>query len=167
MPAVIGDGESPLLLRVLHGRHGLPVGILDDLAGVLHAAAQRRNAGLKALIDRSQANEFLAEGRGIAQAEQHGVVVTVDLHIASEEASVAHDVVAVGVARRVELALAGDIPVRDGAGSLENHVGNNGGGEVLAGYVAVAGIVAVDKEARIGQADLVDYATREQAAFKA
>lgn len=66
MPAVIGDGESPLLLRVLHGRHGLPVGILDDLAGVLHAAAQRRNAGLKALIDRSQANEFLAEGRGIA-----------------------------------------------------------------------------------------------------
>lgn len=52
------------------------------------------------------------------------MVVTVDLHIASEEASVAHDVVAVGVARRVELALAGDIPVGDGAGTLEHHVGD-------------------------------------------
>ena len=95
------------------------------------------------------------------------MVVTVDLHIASEEASVAHDVVAVGVARGVELALAGDIPVRDGAGALENHVSNNGGGEVLAGHVAVAGIVAVDKEARIGQANLVDHAAREHAALKA
>lgn len=95
------------------------------------------------------------------------MVVTVDLHIASEEASVAHDVVTVGVARRVELALAGDIPVRDGAGALENHVGHNGGGEVLAGYVAVAGIVAVDEESRIGQADLVDHAAREHAALKA
>lgn len=95
------------------------------------------------------------------------MVVTVDLHIASEEASVAHDVVAVGVARRVELAFAGDIPVRDGAGALENHVGNNDGGEVLAGYVAVAGIVAVDKESRIGQADLIDHAAREHAALKA
>lgn len=167
MPAVIGDDESPLLLRVLHGRHGLPVGILDDLAGVLHASAQRRNAGLKALVDRGQANEFLAEGRGIAQTEQHGVVVTVDLHVAGQKAAIAHDVVAVGVARGVELAFARDIPVRDGTGSLENHVGDHGGGEVLAGHVAVAGIVAVDKETRVGQADLVDHATREQAAFKA
>lgn len=95
------------------------------------------------------------------------MVVTVDLHIASEEASVAHDVVAVGVARRVELALAGDIPVRDGAGALEHHVGHNGGGEVLAGHVTIAGIVAVDEESRIGQADLVDHAAREHAALKA
>ena len=95
------------------------------------------------------------------------MVVTVDLHIASEEASVAHDVVAVGVARRVELAFAGDIPVRDGTGALEHHVGDHGGGEVLAGYVAVAGIVAVDKEARVGQANLVDHAAREHAALKA
>ena len=155
------------LIRVLHGRHGLPVGILDDLAGVFHAAAQRRNAGLKALVDGCQTNELLAEGRGVAQAEQDGVVVAVNLHVASEEASVAHDVVAVGVARGVELAFARDIPVRDGTGSLENHVGDHGGGEVLAGHVAVAGIVAVDKETRVGQADLVDHATREQAAFKA
>lgn len=155
------------LLRVLHGRHGLPVGILDDLAGVLHAAAQRRNAGLKALVDRSQADELFAEGRGVAQAEQHRVVVTVDLHIASEEAAVAHDVVAVGVARGVELSFAGDIPVRDGAGALEHHVGDHGSGEMLAGNIAVAGIVAVDEETRIGQADLVDNATREQAALKA
>ena len=94
------------------------------------------------------------------------MVVTVDLHIASEEASVAHDVVAVGVARGVELALTGDVPVRDGAGALEHHVGDHGGGEVLAGYVTVAGIVAVDKEARIGQANLVDHASREHAASK-
>ena len=95
------------------------------------------------------------------------MIVAVDLHVAGEEASVAHNVVAVGVARGVELALAGDIPVRDGAGALENHVGNNGGGEVLAGHVAIAGIVAVDKEARVGQADLVDHAAREHAALKA
>lgn len=38
---------------------------------------------------------------------------------------------------------------------------------MLAGYIAVAGIVAVDEKARIGQADLVDYATGEQAALKA
>lgn len=167
MPAAVGDGESPLLFRVLHGRHGLPVGILNDLAGVLHAAAQRWDTGLKAFVDRCQANELLAEGRGIAQAEQHGVVVTVDLHIASEEASVAHDVVAVGVARGVELALAGDIPVGDGACALEHHVGDHGGGEVLAGDIAVTGVVAIDEEARVGQADLVDYATGEQAALKA
>ena len=54
------------LLCVLHGRHGLPVGVLDNLAGVFHAAAQRRNAGLKAFVDRSQADELLAEGRGVA-----------------------------------------------------------------------------------------------------
>ena len=160
MSTTVAADESPLLLGVLQGRHGLPVGILYDLAGVLHATAQRRNAGLKAFVDCCQTNEFLAEGRGIAQAEQHGVVVTVDLHIASEEASVAHDVVAVGVARGVELSFAGDIPVRDGAGALEHHVGDHGGREVLAGYVAVAGIVAVDKEARVGQANLVDHTAR-------
>ena len=38
---------------------------------------------------------------------------------------------------------------------------------MLAGHVAVAGIVAVDEESRIRQADLVDHAAREQAAFKA
>ena len=38
---------------------------------------------------------------------------------------------------------------------------------MLAGYVAVAGIVAVDKEARVGQADFVDHASREHAALKA
>ena len=38
---------------------------------------------------------------------------------------------------------------------------------MLAGYVAVAGIVAVDKEARVGQANLVDHAAREHAALKA
>ena len=45
------------LLRVLHGWHGLPVGVFDDLAGILHATAQRWDAGLKALIDRCQADE--------------------------------------------------------------------------------------------------------------
>ena len=95
------------------------------------------------------------------------MVVTVNLHIASEEAAVAHDVVAVGVARGVELALAGDIPVGDGACALEHHVGDHGGGEVLAGDIAVTGVVAIDEKARIGQADLVDYATGEQAALKA
>ena len=95
------------------------------------------------------------------------MVVTVDLHVAGQIATIAHNVVAVGVARGVELAFAGDVPVRDGAGALEHHVGNHGGGEMLAGNIAVAGIVAVDEKARIGQADLVDYATREQAAFKA
>ena len=155
------------LLRVLHGRHGLPVGILDDLAGVFHAAAQRWDTGLKAFVDRSQADELFAEGRGVAQTEQHGVIVAVNLHVASEEAAVAHDVVAVGVARGVELALAGDIPVGDGACALEHHVGDHGGGEVLAGDIAVTGVVAIDEEARVGQADLVDYATGEQAALKA
>ena len=38
---------------------------------------------------------------------------------------------------------------------------------MLARNIAVAGIVAVDEKACIGQADLVDYAAREQAAFKA
>lgn len=95
------------------------------------------------------------------------MVVTVDLHVAGQKAAIAHDVVAVGVARGVELAFAGDVPVRDGAGALEHHVGNHGGGEVLARNIAVAGIVAVDEKARIGQADFVDYAAREQAAFKA
>ena len=168
MPAALNSGcFRLLLLRVLHGRHGLPVGILDDFASVFHAAAQRWDTGFKAFVDRCQTNELLAEGCGVTQTEQHGVVVTVDLHIASEEASVAHDVVAVGVARGVELSFAGDVPVRDGAGALEDHVGNHSGGEVLAGDIAVAGIVAVDEKARIGQADLVDYAAREQAAFKA
>ena len=87
------------LLRVLHGRHGLPVGILDDLASVFHATAQRRDAGLKALVDRCQTNELLAEGRGVAQAEQDGVVVAVNLHVTGQKAAIAHDVVAVGVAR--------------------------------------------------------------------
>lgn len=166
MPAVVGP-SGPLLLGVLHGRHGLPVGILDDLAGILHAAAKRRDTGFKAFVDGGQADELLAEGRRVAQTEQHGVVVAVDLHVAGQEATVAHDVVAVGVARGVELALAGDVPVRDGAGALEHHVGDHGSGEVLAGDIAIAGVVAVDEETRVGQADLVDYATREQAALKA
>ena len=167
MPTTVAAGESPLLLGVLHGRHGLPVGILNDLAGVLHAPAQRRYTGLKTFVDGSQANKFLAEGRGVAQAEQHGVVVAVDLHVAGQEAAVAHAVVAVGVAGGVELTLAGNIPVGDGAGALEHHVGNHGGGEVLAGNVAVAGVIAVDEETRVGQADLIDYAAREQASLKA
>ena len=95
------------------------------------------------------------------------MIVAVNLHVAGQITAVAHDVVAVGVARRVELALAGDVPVGDGASALEHHVGDHGGGEVLARNVAVAGVVAVDEEARIGQADLVDHAAREQAAFKA
>lgn len=95
------------------------------------------------------------------------MIVAVDLHVTGQKAAVAHDVVAVGVARGVELAFAGDVPVGDGAGALEDHVGDYGGGEVLAGNIAVAGIVAIDEEARIGQADLVDHATREQAALKA
>ena len=65
------------------------------------------------------------------------------------------------------MALAGDIPVGDGACALEHHVGDHGGGEVLAGDIAVTGVVAIDEEARVGQADLVDYATGEQAALKA
>ena len=168
MPAAVGAGCSwHLLLRVLHGRHGLPVGVFDDLAGILHAAAQRRNTGFKAFVDRCQADELFAEGRGVAQAEQHGMIVAVDLHVTGQKAAVAHDVVAVGVARGVELAFAGDVPVRDGAGALEHHVGDHSGGEMLAGNIAVAGIVAIDEETRIGQADLVDNATREQATLKA
>ena len=156
-----------MLLGVLHGRHGLPVRILDDLAGVLHAAMQRRDSGLKALVDSSQTDELLAEGCRVAQAEQHGMVVTVDLHVAGQEAAVAHDVVAVGIARGVELTLAGDIPVGDGTGALEHHVGNHGSREVLACNIAIAGVVAVNEETRIGQADLVDHAAREQTALKA
>ena len=95
------------------------------------------------------------------------MIVAVDLHVTGQKAAVAHDVVSVGVARGVELALAGDIPVRDGACALEHHVGDHGGGEVLTGDIAVAGVVAVDKETRVRQANLVDYATGEQAAFKA
>ena len=166
MPAVVG-ASGALLLGVLHGRHGLPVRILDDLAGVLHTAAQRRDTGLKAFVDGGQANKLFAEGRRVAQTEQHGVVVAIDLHVAGQEASVAHDVVAVGVARGVGLALAGDVPVRDGAGALKHYVGDHGGGEVLACHVAIAGVVAVDEETRIGQADLVDHAAREQSALKA
>ena len=166
MPTVV-EASGALLLGVLHGRHGLPVGILDDLAGVLHTAAQRRDTGLKALVDRGEANEFLAEGRRVAQTEQHGVVIAIDLHVAGQEAAVAHDVVAVGVARGVELALAGDVPVRDGAGAFEHYIGDHSGGEVLAGNVAIAGVVAVDEEARVRQADLVDHAAREQSALKA
>lgn len=67
MPTAVGAGcFRLLLLRVLQGRHGLPVGILDDLSGVLHAAAQRWDTGLKAFVDRSQADELFAEGRGVA-----------------------------------------------------------------------------------------------------
>ena len=153
MSEVIG---GPALLGFLHGRHGLPVGVAYDLAGILHATAQRRNAGLKALVDGGKADKLLAEGRHIAQTEQNGVVITVDLHVAGQVAAVAHDVVAVGVARGVELAFAGDIPVRDGAGALEHHIGDYDGREVLAGDIAIAGVVAVDKETSVGQADLVD-----------
>ena len=168
MPAALSSGcFRLLLLGVLQGRHRLPVRILDDLAGVLHAAAQRWDTGLKALVNGGQADELLAEGRRVAQTEQHGVVIAIDLHVAGQEAAVAHDVVAVGVARGVELALAGDVSVRDGAGALEHHVGDYGGGEVLAGNIAIAGVVAIDEEARIGQANLVDYAAREQSALKA
>lgn len=168
MPAVVGAGCSwLLLLRVLQGRHGLPAGIFDDLASISRATAQRRDAGLKTFVDRCQANELLAEGRGVAQAEQDGMVVAIDLHVAGQKTAIAHDVLAVGTARGVELAFAGDIPVRDGAGALEDHVGDDGGGEMLAGNIAVAGIVTVDEKARVGQADLVDYAAREQASFKA
>ena len=72
MPAAVGTMlRARPLLRVLQGRHGLPVGILDDLAGVFHAAAQRWDTGLKAFVDRSQADELFAEGCGVAQAEQH------------------------------------------------------------------------------------------------
>ena len=160
-------GQKYPLLGILHGRHGLPVGVLDDLAGVLHAAAKCRNAGLKAFVDGSQADKLLAEGCRVAQTKQHGMVVTVDLHVAGQEAAVAHDVVAVGVACGVELAFAGNVPVGDGAGALEHHVGDHGSREVLAGDISVAGVVAVDEEARVGQADLVDHAAREQAALKA
>lgn len=66
MPAAVGEGEKLQLLSVLHGRHGLPVGILDDLAGVLHAATKRRDTGLKALVDSSQTDELLAEGCRVA-----------------------------------------------------------------------------------------------------
>lgn len=81
----------------------------------------RRSAGmpvLKHLVNGGQANEFLAEGRGVAQTEQHWVVVAVDLHVACQITAVAHDVVAVGVARGVELALAGDVPVGDARARL-------------------------------------------------
>ena len=119
MPAAVGTMlRARPLLRVLQGRHGLPVGILDELAGVFHAAAQRWDTGLKAFVDRSQADELFAEGCGVAQAEQHGMIVAVDLHVTGQIAAVAHDVVAVGVARGVELALAGDVPVGDGAARL-------------------------------------------------
>ena len=153
MSEVIG---GPALLGFLHGRHGLPVGVAYDLAGILHATAQRRNAGLKALVDGGKADKLLAEGRHIAQTEQNGVVITVDLHVAGQVAAVAHDVVAVGVARGVELTLTGDIPVGDGAGALKHHIGDYGSGEMLAGDIAVTGVIAIDEEARIGQADLVD-----------
>lgn len=153
MSEVIG---GPALLGFLHGRHGLPVGVAYDLSGILHATAQRRNAGLKALVDGGKADKLLAEGRHIAQTEQNGVVITVDLHVAGQVAAVAHDVVAVGVARGVELTLTGDIPVGDGAGALEHHIGDYGSGEMLAGDIAVTGVIAIDEEARIGQADLVD-----------
>ena len=99
MPTSVAAVESPLLFRVLQGWHGLPVGVLDDLAGVLHATTQRRNTGLKAFVNGGQANELLAEGRGVAQTEQHGVIVAIDLHVAGQITAVAHDVVAVGVAR--------------------------------------------------------------------
>lgn len=95
------------------------------------------------------------------------MVVTVDLHVTGQKATIAHDVVAIGVARGVELAFAGDVPVRDGAGAFEHYIGDHSGGEVLAGDVAITGVVAIDEESRIGQADLVDYATREQATLKA
>ena len=144
------------LLCVLHRRHGLPVGILDDLAGVFHAAAQRRDAGLKAFVDRCKTNELLAEGRGVTQTEQNGTVIAVDLHVAGQVAAVTHDVVAIGVTGGIELAFAGDIPVRDGAGALEHHIGDYDGREVLAGDIAIAGVIAVDKETSVGQADLVD-----------
>ena len=86
------------------------------------------------------------------------MVITVDLHVAGQVAAVTHDVVAIGVTGGIELTLTGDIPVGDGAGALEHHVGNHGGREVLAGDIAIAGIVAVDKETSVGQADLVDNA---------
>ena len=54
MSEVIGE---PALLGLLHGRHGLPVGVAYDLAGILHATAQRRNAGLKALVDGGKADK--------------------------------------------------------------------------------------------------------------
>ena len=153
MSEVIG---GPALLGFLHGRHGRPVGVAYDLAGILHATAQRRNAGLKALVDGGKADKLLAEGRHIAQTEQNGVVITVDLHVAGQVAAVTHDVVAIGVTGGIELTLTGDIPVGDGAGALEHHIGDYGSGEMLAGDIAIAGIVAVDKETSVGQADLVD-----------
>ena len=84
------------------------------------------------------------------------MVITVDLHVAGQIAAIAHDVVAIGVTGGIELTLTGDIPVGDGAGALEHHIGDYDGREVLAGDIAIAGVVAVDKETSVGQADLVD-----------
>lgn len=95
------------------------------------------------------------------------MVITVDLHVAGQVAAVTHDVVTIGVTGGIELTLTGDIPVGDGAGALEHHIGDYDGREVLAGDIAIAGVIAVDKETSVGQADLVDNTTREQATLKA
>ena len=92
----------------------------------------RRSAGmpvLKHLSTAARRMNSLQKVAALPRRNSTGVIVAVNLHVAGQITAVAHDVVTVGVARRVELALAGDVPVRDGAGALEHHVGNNGGGK--------------------------------------
>ena len=149
------------------GWHGLPGGVGENLCSIFPSAAQRGYTGLERLVYNGKANELLAEGGDIAQAEEQRIVIAVELEIASEIGAVAHDVVAVGIAGGVELTLSGDVPVRDHAGALQDEVGYHGGGEVLAGEIAIAGVVSIDEETRVGVADLLHYATAKEATFKA
>ena len=86
-------------LFVLHRRHGLPVGVFDDLAGVFHAAAQRRHTRFEGLVHNSEPDELFAERGKVAHAEEDRIVITVNLHVARQVATVTHNVVAIGVAR--------------------------------------------------------------------
>ena len=151
----------------LHRRHGFPVWIFDDLACVFHAAAQRRNTRLERFVHDGEADELFAERGKVAYAKEHRVVVPVNLHVTREIPAVTHDVVAVGIARRVELTFAGDIPVAHDAGALQHHIRHDGGREVLTCDVAVTCVVSVDKESGVGQTDLFDDAAREHAALEA
>ena len=66
------------------GWHGLPGGVGENLCSIFPSAAQRGYTGLERLVYNGKADELLAEGGNIAQAEEHRIVIAVELEIASE-----------------------------------------------------------------------------------
>src|SRR5690606_25010492 len=91
-----------------------------DPASVTDATEQVAGSADGAL-DEEQPDQFLAEGGGRAQPEQHRVVDATSSVVVLDERAVSHDVVAVGVARRIHMADA-HVPLTDLASATQDEL---------------------------------------------